>query len=490
MNGQLEMRVSDRHLAISRRTEVVLLAGIVVVAAVLRFYKLGAWSLWIDEIYTIGRIQAHYSSLEATLRNIPPSTNWFPVSLMLTSLLIKVLGISAWSARVASVLIGLATIPTLYLIVKKLFDGQIALISALLLAISPWHLTWSQNARFYTAVMLFYFLAMIAIYLGVERNRRLYIVLGLLFFYLAASERIFALFLVPVIACYLLCLFLLPVGKPQGLNRTNLAILSLPLVAGLLIEGANLLTIGSSRFFGGFDWFRLYRNYTPLRLLAAIVFSTGPVLTGAALVGSYSLLRQKSRAGLLLSIAATLPVGLLLLLSPFMFTKDRYVFFILPAVIVLAATAAQAIWERLQGQHKVLATALLVVLVADAVETNILYYRAYDGNRLDWQAAFQLVEEEAGEQDAVVAFWPEFGAYYLQREILPWEEVNPQEIVAMGRRAWFIVDSETIWGDLRKKAWLERNAELIEVLYLRTPAENYLRIYLYDPERITGTGAG
>ena len=34
-----------------------LLAGITLLALILRFYKLGEWSFWIDEIFTVNRAQ-------------------------------------------------------------------------------------------------------------------------------------------------------------------------------------------------------------------------------------------------------------------------------------------------------------------------------------------------------------------------------------------------------------------------------------------------
>jgi uncharacterized membrane protein len=477
------MRISSRvpEIESSLKAQLLLLAGVIVVAGILRFYKLGQWSFWIDELYTIERIQAHYSTLQATLRNVPPHTNWIPVSLLFISGLLDSLGVSEWSARLGPAIIGILSIPILYVPVKKIFGARVALISALLLAVSPWHLYWSQNARFYTALMLFYTLALLAIYLGLERDRPLYILLGLLFSYLAASERIFALFLAPVVGSYLLLVWFLPFENPAGLNRKNLFILSLPVIAGLAIEAASLLTSGVSRFFGDFGWFFLYRNMTPPRLVGAIVFSIGLVLMTLALFGGYYLIRQKSRPALLLSISAVLPILLVLPLSTFMFTKDRYVFITLPTWIILASVAVNAVSTRLKGQQMLLGAAVLSLLLADAAQNNLLYYRSYEGNRRDWRGAFALVREQAHEGDAVVAFWPEFGPYYLDREIIAWDDIERQEIVEMDRRIWFVVDSETVWGDLRKKAWIEENADLIDVFYLRTPGEQSIRVYLYDP---------
>ncbi|MBE2199768.1 MAG: glycosyltransferase family 39 protein [Anaerolinea sp.] len=461
----------------------VLLAGITLLAFALRFYKLGEWSFWIDEIYTINRAQAHYSSLALTLRNIPPHTNWVPVSLLLISGVTNVLGISEWSVRLVPAIIGVLSIPILYFPIRSVFGSREALVAVLLLAVSPWHLTWSQNGRFYTALLLFYTLALLAFHIGLERDRSRYLLLGWLFFYLAMSERIFALFLAPVLAVYLMLLWLLPFAKPPGIHRRNLFILVLPVVVGLLIEAYSFITTGNSRFFGDFGWFFLYRNYTLIRLLGVIGFDIGFAFICLAVFGGFFLLIQKSRIGLLLFIGALLPLGILLLLSFFMFTQDRYLFVTLPSWIILAAMAIKAIEDNLRHNRTWLALAVLAMLVAEAAGAHLLYYRVNEGNRRDWRSAFTLVQEQAKDDDIVVAYWPEFGPYYLDRDIAAWEDTTIEMVVKSDYRTWFVVDSETVWGDLRKKQWIEQNAALIDVFYLRMPEDHHIRVYLYDPAR-------
>ena len=119
--------------------EYALLFVITLVAAALRFYKLGEWSFWIDELYTINHAMAHFSTPELILENIPPSRNWVPVSVILAAQTLNAWGINEWSARLASTAIGIASIPILYFPTRKIFGNRSALIAALLLAISPWH---------------------------------------------------------------------------------------------------------------------------------------------------------------------------------------------------------------------------------------------------------------------------------------------------------------------------------------------------------------
>jgi mannosyltransferase len=221
-----------------------LLGAITLLAAVLRFYKLGEWSFWIDEIYTLDRAQAHYSSPELILKNIPPTRYWIPISTILTAQIFNLIGISEWSARLVSSLIGIFTIPILYIPIKKISGHPTALIAMLLLAISPWHIFWSQNARFYTALMLFSALALFAFYFGMERDRPLYFVAFYGLFYFAMSERMIAGFILPAIAVYLLFLWVLPIEKPPGFRLRNIIILAAPVVAFLILQATVFFTRG------------------------------------------------------------------------------------------------------------------------------------------------------------------------------------------------------------------------------------------------------
>src|SRR5215207_8986559 len=74
------------------------LALITLFAVALRFYKLGAWSFWIDEIFTVNHAVAHFSTPELILDNIPPARNWFPISVILTSQIVNLWGVNEFNA--------------------------------------------------------------------------------------------------------------------------------------------------------------------------------------------------------------------------------------------------------------------------------------------------------------------------------------------------------------------------------------------------------
>lgn len=463
-----------------------ILAGIVLFSVFLRFYKLGEWSFWIDEIHTINHATSHFSSPELILANIPPSRNWVPISVLFTAQTLNALGVSEWSARITSTVIGILTIPVLYIPTKKIFGSRVALIAMLLLAVTPWHVFWSQNARFYTSLMLFYSLALFAFYFGIEENKPKYLFLFFILVYLAASERLTALFIFPVAILYLAALWFLKFEKPKGLNFRNLAITALPLVLGSVVEIYSRLAKGESRFFADFNWFTQYQIDDPFRLLLFIGNNLGIPLMVMAVFSSIMLVGKGNRPGLLLVVSAVGPLFMLVVLNLFIFTKDRYIFITLFSWILLTVIGITELASGVKGYHRWLVLGLFFVIFAHAANDMILYYQANHGNRLQWKPAFSLVNERTDEDDIVVAYWHEFDRLYMDREITPYVDMDVDTVLASEKRYWFVLDSETIWLNGEVKSWLETDAELINVWYLRRPEENHLKIYLYDPARMTG----
>jgi predicted membrane-bound mannosyltransferase len=151
-------RIQSRHISFHWRPrhEYLLLAVITLMAGVLRFRKLGEWSFWGDEMLTVGGKEDGFNYRIARRS----------VTLTLIRATVDLLGTSEWSARLVPALIVVATIPDLYFLIRRAFDPAVGLVTVLLLAVSPWHIYWSQNARFYTALLLFYTVGRFAFHIG------------------------------------------------------------------------------------------------------------------------------------------------------------------------------------------------------------------------------------------------------------------------------------------------------------------------------------
>lgn len=464
------------------------LALITLFAAALRFYKLGAWSFWIDEIFTVNHAVAHFSTPELFVDNIPPARNWFPVSVILTAQVFNYWGVNEFTARLVAALFGIITIPALYLPVRKMFKSRVALITVLLLAVSPWHLEWSQNARGYTALLLFSWLAVFAFYFGLEKDRPLYFLLFFGCLYLAASERLIALFILPALVVYLVVVKLLPVEKPGGLRARNLYILLAPVFLLGVYQAYGSIQYGESiigsildeiltTFFG-----KPIEN--PFTQTVFQVFKLGIPLFALCLLSGIYIWLQRQRAGLLFMLGAAVPFFLVILVTPFMFTEERYAFVSLPGWLVLAALGIDALLVRVKKFETLLAVGMLAALLADALGANLLYYRINHGNRWDYRSAFALVQANWQEGDMVVSTFSEMGNYYLNLDdVVRWDDVNAAGIEAGGQRVWFVVIPDMAWytGTEDFYWWVSHHTRMIKTIYIRTIDNTNLEIYLYDP---------
>ena len=132
----------------------------------LRVFKLDAKSLWIDEAYTIAFVQKSWGTIFSHHYLMRPA--YFVMAKGWSSLF----GYSEVASRMLSVLFGVLSIVMIYHLGKLLFNSKTGLLSALILAVSAYHVIRTQQARWYSFAMLLVILA--AVYLlRIRRNPRL-----------------------------------------------------------------------------------------------------------------------------------------------------------------------------------------------------------------------------------------------------------------------------------------------------------------------------
>jgi mannosyltransferase len=446
------------------------LALVTVAGLSLRFYRLGDWSLWIDEVYTLRDVRLFLAD---------PSFPRSP-SLILTSGLLQWFGFHDWTARVVPALIGVVTIPVLFVLANRLFGPLVGLVSAAILALAPWHLFWSQNARFYTALMLFYAIGTLCFYFWLENQKHIYLLASAAFLFLAVQERLTALVAGPVVVVYVLLLLIWPFDKPAGFNRRNYVILA---ILGVLFAAYQIYLAVTGA------WGELLAIFVghvrdPHRVFLAIISDVGVALFLFGLAGGVFLTLKGNRAGFYLLVGGVIPVLMLLAVAPFMQVTSRYVFVCFPNWIILAAVAVTELIGGVWRERRWLVFGLVLVLPASMIADDYLYFRFQNGNRLDWRAAFFQVKQSKGETDRVISTRPALGHHYLAQEqrVLP-SNVDPKAIEREGRSAWFVIDYDTS-GRVpeRLTSWLAEKAGLVGVYDAYLPGKPMrLRVYRYDP---------
>lgn len=117
----------------------------------LRLYRLDGQSLWYDEGFSVYLARMDLAEITArTAADIQP-----PLYYYLLHGWIKLFGSGEAALRSLSLLAGVLTIPLIYAAGRQLFGSRLAgLLAALLLAVSPVHLWYGQEARMYTLLTL------------------------------------------------------------------------------------------------------------------------------------------------------------------------------------------------------------------------------------------------------------------------------------------------------------------------------------------------
>lgn len=448
----------------NRAIQYTLLIGIVMLAAVLRFYKISEWGFWIDEVYTINRATGDLGSIV------------IPVSTRLIRIALSLLGTSEFSARFVPGFLGLISIPIFFFPIRKLTDGSTALLAVLLLALAPWHIFWSQNARFYTALMLFYGLAGLCWFIWLEEENSWYMILAVILIGFAMLERGTTLFILPVLIVYLIALMILPVEKPAGLSWRNLVIFFTPLILlGLVV----VFSTGSHYSFLA----KIYgHQHNPIRVTLSVIYDVGLPLFIFAIIGGVYLIYKKNRLGLFLLAGVLVPLVLLAIMAPFTQAFSRYVFQTLPFWVILGAMAIKALIDNAANTGKYLVLGVALLLVADSFSQDFLYFNYQNGNREDFKGAFEVIAGDKQPGDMIVSGWPELGNYYLDESVINPVDIKDEDISNSNNRVWFVVDNRSGFPS-KLQSWIEMNSQLIEVRDVYIPGKLMkMRVYLYQPE--------
>ncbi|HMD57039.1 MAG TPA: glycosyltransferase family 39 protein [Solirubrobacteraceae bacterium] len=215
------------------------LAAITLLAAALRLSTLDLQSFWYDEAFT--PVHVLHPSLWATLRSVVHTENSPPLWYVIAWLDARVLGTGEVALRLPSALAGIATVPVAWEIGRELAGRRAAIGCALLVAVNPLFVWYSQEARVYS---LFVFTSALALlcFLRAEREptgRRMAAFAGA--GALALLTHYFAVFMLIPMALWLLC--------QRPLRRA-----ALPAIAALTVVGLALLPLIFAQGGHGTQW--------------------------------------------------------------------------------------------------------------------------------------------------------------------------------------------------------------------------------------------
>ena len=178
-----------------------------------------------------------------------------PVWFFLTDLSYKIFGVNMFAARFLAVLFGALSILLIYLIVKELYNENLALISSVLLTFSSFHILMSL-AEMDVAMMFFVLLSMFFLVKFLKENKNSYLIFCYIFLGIAILIKQIAITFIPAFIIY----FVYKRSKDKRIITFKqiltfallMFIISLPVLTFnyLLYKDKGLVDLQFSRFLG------------------------------------------------------------------------------------------------------------------------------------------------------------------------------------------------------------------------------------------------
>jgi hypothetical protein len=389
----------------------IVLAVLVVVALLLRFWKLGAWNFEATEMFT------HRDSIVE-----PRPTNPRPLIYVLNYYVVRpFLPLDEFGLRLLPALFGVLGIPALYYSARRLVGSTAALWSALLLTFSALQVFYSQFARYWSAVFLFCAVYPYALYVGIRDRDRRALALGLVTGVLAVLAHPVAILLVGGPALLLLSRLrrahLASLWRQQAF-RWVLGIVAVILVAVVvrfvpILQG--WITMHDKNPGSGQFLLRppMALGVKQIFYVIGYVESLSAPVVLAALAGIYLLWQRDRFLAWFVASLALFPIVFLALIS---FRTPVSLFYLLPTAPAFYLAAGVFV-ERLFAidwrvrPNWLLPTAVLLAMLATGAPTLISQYR--NGRRFDFRGVAQWLEPRLTPRDVIFSDQPMVLAYYL-----------------------------------------------------------------------------
>lgn len=464
-----------------------LLLAILLLGMGLRLHDLDADSLWYDEIHTAVRAESEPLSLVARIASGEGGGVQLPLIYVVSHFFVRLLGDSEFILRFQAMLFGSLTILLAYKVGEILYTSKQGLLGAFLLAVNPYHVQYSQEARHYALMVFLALLSLILLLKALERNRKRLWIGFVLCTSLSLYNAYFAFLLLP--AEIILAAWVIveewrsfsradrqpferqpsPEGSPPGRKAlalfVSLALVGLSLLPWVPTMQAELpRQVGSQALGVSTTGFQL-----SLSLLYE-VFTTysgaegAPLLLWLALV-VLGLAACEPKHIVMLLLWIGVPFVFLALVGPTHFVDPRYLLFILPLYLLVVAGGithmAALLGRALRGakDDRMQVSGLIVALIAlgFGVLSLVPLGDYYLSQKEDWRGAAHYLDGSIAQGDVILvdaedymgdARWVDFClSYYLSSHGIA---VPP--VFRVGRQ---------LWQDLQSRGQDEGNVWLV-----------------------------
>ena len=293
----------------------------------------------------------------------------------------------------------------------------------------------------------------------------------------AFTERLTAVFIIPVVILYLILLKILKFEMPPGVNLRNLSLLVVPGIIVFLAVGWQFIQAPSrwvGEFFGRVE-------SSPVDILIQFIAGIDyQVIIVGSLGALIFIFGKRQRASLLFFIAAVVPLSITMAASTFQFASTRYAFVSLTSYLILASNAIFSLTSNVteKSPRLILAGVLFSLFFAVPMDESKTYFTEQHGGRPNFRSAFNLVAENRQPNEWVVTTDPKVEEYYLGADSLSLRqhalETSVEELAKREERVWLVTaGTSRINGEFQ--SWIK---EYCEAVYF-DGQETY--VYLCEP---------
>lgn len=183
-----------KHIVIHLKNNILFyyFLSIILLGCFLRIYDMGKRDLWYDELYSITLAKQSISQNIKNLENNHP-----PLYQIILHFWIKFFGSGKIAVRSLSMIFGVVSIWLIYEVSRLLFEQKTALISAFLLAISNFHIHYSQETRGYAMFAMLALTSFFFLIKSLETHKSrffIYYFISTSFLYYAHNYSLFVIF--------------------------------------------------------------------------------------------------------------------------------------------------------------------------------------------------------------------------------------------------------------------------------------------------------
>ncbi|MFN0204991.1 MAG: hypothetical protein ACKVS6_01600 [Planctomycetota bacterium] len=464
------------------------LLAVTAFAAALRFYKLAEWSYWSDEAFTISDANSFY--LDHSGRRPEHGLSFRIYGLWFQWAKSLQIPFDEFVARFLPAVFGAAGVFFTGALGARAGGRWAAIFAALLLAISPFHLYWSQNARSYALEVSLAIPAGLVLGSALLTARAWEFLLGAVLLTGAAFAHPSALTIVPGLLLFGI------VGRTFGAERA----IRMPWKWILLGSGAVAAIVTLSPL-GRSIWvhFQVKAGASPALFLTTTAYYFRPALLACAALLAINGIIRKDRKSLFFTFLSFGTLAFGFAASCVVRANSQYVIAALPFfALLIGREIVYLAWLPVRGA-RVSALALAAVLIADFTGGAFMYFGPENGHRAKWREACNYVFDRKMNDDVIAATQAPIVECYLnpsnplprttQASIYlgPFEPYKFETVVRLSRRAWFLVLEVDLdeWkrpDRARFEAFLRERCRAVAEWPLQFGGKDQsLRIWRYDP---------